>query len=132
MRANCSCRAAGQAALKLSEQKDRHADDLLYERLVRIFPQQSVIRRAEIMGASNHKWRVASLVTLSSGRRAAFDFVANHHNSVASTAVKFHDLARLEPHPARISVVRDRRPFGDLLGVLSQASSVVELNASNE
>ena len=104
----------------------------LYQRLVAIFRKESVARGVKVVGASNHTWRVSNLVTLPSGGRAAFEAVNSHHVSVASTAVKFHDLARLDPPPSRVSVVRDPASFGDLLGVLSQASAVIQLTASKE
>jgi hypothetical protein len=69
---------------------------------------------------------------LPSGDRAAFEAVNGNHNSVVSTVAKFHDLARLERAPSRVSVIRDPASFGDFLGVLSQASAVLQMAASKE
>jgi hypothetical protein len=129
--ANCALEAVHLSALKLSERRFAEASERLYTRLVRVFSADRVQRDAQIIGASNRRWQVASLVHANSGV-AIFEPVAPNHISVVSATAKFHDLARLENSPARVAVVRDKRGYGDYINLLSQAAQVVDEGVSDE
>lgn len=129
--ANCSAEAAAVSALKAAERKYEDEVDVLYRRLVTVFPKTAVERNVEFVGSSNHTWPIAALVR-SSNKIAVFEPVTKNHISVVSASAKFHDIARLEQPPKRVAVVRNKRDMGDLLNVLTQAASVVEYDASNE
>lgn len=129
--ANCSLEAVSVAIHKLSERKTAAEADLLYERLARVFTAPRVTKNAEIRGASNTNWDVASLVRVND-KQTVFEPVLNHKNSVAAVATKFHDIALLDHAPARVAVVYRKEDFGTLLGVLSQAGSVVTRNVSDD
>lgn len=115
---------------KLDERKDEEDVERLYERLVTIYTAERIAKRAPFKGDSQHEWRVDNIVQ-SNGHYAIFEHVRPQHNSVTSVAAKFHDIARLEKPPARVSVVESKKEMGDFLGVLSQASNVIEINAPN-
>jgi hypothetical protein len=68
---------------------------------------------------------VDALVTTDAGR-AVFEIVTPSPVSVAFAATKFQDIARLEPTPVRVAVVRRKAALGDLLAVVSQAARVIE------
>lgn len=123
--AGCSQEAVQLAAFKLDEHQKSDATDRLYQRLVRVFSSQNVVRDAEIRGASSTSWQVATLVT-SDGHKAVYEPVAAHPNSVASALAKFVDLSQLERSPARIAVVRSKEALGTRLSLISTAANVVE------
>lgn len=119
------------AAHRAAERKYEEENDLLYKRLVAVFPKPSVQRNVEFVGASTHKWRIAALVDLKA-RAALFETVSHHTNSVVAAAAAFHDIARLENPPRRIAVVKNKDQFGNLINVLSQAGSIMELEAPQD
>lgn len=123
--ANSSQEAVNVTSLKISEQKHRDDNALLFERLSGVFGRDSIARDAEIVGASNTAWHVASLVTIQR-RQVAFEAVAKHHNSVVSAAAKFSDIARIRQAPGRVAVVGNKKILGTYLGVLSHNASVIE------
>jgi hypothetical protein len=129
--ANCSHEAVLVTSMKLVERRDHDEADILYERLVEVFPASSVHRSATVVGASNTEWHVSSLVDVGR-RKVVFEAVNKHPNSVVFAAAKFNDLARLQHPPGRIAVVRRKAEFGTYLGVLSQAAAVIESRAADQ
>lgn len=129
--ANCSKEAVDLTVLKLSELKNNDAADALYDRLVRVFSAQRVVRNASLLGQSTTKWKVTALVHGKS-RDAIFEPVSPHHASVFAAATKFHDLAASDRAPSRIAVVESAAAFNTYLGVLSQSANVIEGKASDE
>lgn len=129
--ANCSSEAASHAAYKAAERRYEDDSDLVYSRLVSVFPKGSVERNVEISGSSNHKWPI-SAVLQERGRVVLFEPVSKYHVSVVNTATKFHDIARLERAPKRVALVKSKSELGDLVNVLSQAGSVVEYSVPDE
>lgn len=129
--ANCSQEAVALAAFKLAERRTSDAADMLFERLIGVFSRRVVARDVEVIGASNTKWHVATLVK-QDGSRAIFEPVSNHHNSIFAASTKFHDIADTENPPARIAVIRRKAEFKTYLAVLSQAADVIERDAPNE
>lgn len=128
--ANAPTRALERALARgAGRQKDAAVDKLL-ARLKSAFPRAEVKPGLEISGASTHAWDVDAVVTTDRGR-AVFDLVSPSPISVAFAATKFHDIARLDPPPARIAVVRHKASFGDLLAVVAQAARVIEEDASD-
>lgn len=128
--ANCSQQAAALTAYKLAERKFSDDTDELYQRLVRVFPQRKVAKDVEIVGQSNTRWHVATLVT---GPRAViFEPVSKHHSSVFAATTKFHDIAQAEEAPERVAVVRRKEDFKTYLAVLSQAANVIERDVPDE
>lgn len=126
---NCSQEAVHVTALRMSERKARDEIDRLYTRLVSVFQKENVHKDAEVIGASNTKHHVTTLVT-ASRRGSVFDFVANHHNSIAHASMKFSDIARLEKPPERVAVVRSKAELGTYLELLAQSANVIDRTAS--
>ncbi len=128
--AACSHEAVMMTAFKLEERKRADAADRLYDRLTRLFTPAKVARDAELLGASNTRWHVATLVT-TDGHQAVYEPVSDHPNSVASALTKFVDLAQLEHPPARIAVVRSKEALGTRLSLIATAAQVVEEGVSD-
>jgi hypothetical protein len=129
--ANCSTEAASMSALKAAERRFEEDSDILYRRLVKVFPKAEIVRDAEFVGSSTHKWPVCAIVKHGSNI-ALFEPVNKHHTSVVNAAVKFNDIARLENAPQRIAVVKQKEELGNYLNVLRQSADVVEYKVSDE
>ena len=126
--ANASLEAVQLAFMKSAEHAQQDENAILHNRLSALFSSRFVARDAQILGGSNTKWRVSSLVTLA-GSVGAFEAVSKHQMSVVSVASKFADIARSDAPPSRIAVVNSKEGLGTLLGVLTPNASVVEKTA---
>ncbi len=129
--ANCSAESVALAAYRAADRRFAEEADILYKRLTRIFTKDKVDRDVEFVGSSSHAWHVAAVVRLDN-HKALFEPVSKNHTSVVNAAAKFHDIARLEYPPARISVVKNKREMGDYFNVLAQASTVIENKAPDD
>lgn len=129
--AECSRRSYDIAYEKLCAKKHEEDEQALYIRLVSIFTEKRVVPTAKVVGASNHEWEIDALVMLD-GNRALFEYVsARNQTSYTPVAAKFHDIARLDNPPARVSVVPSFEEMGDVVALLQQASTVIELSSSD-
>jgi hypothetical protein len=129
--ANCSQRAVIETALKHEARKADTDRAVLLDRLQSAFgrPREKDV---EVRGASSVEWEVTARVSSPDNVVALFDYARPHKNSVTSVAVKFHDIARLERPPRRIVTVRNQVEMGPMIGLLSQAASVIELASASD
>jgi hypothetical protein len=123
--ANCSQEAVVQTAFKLAERRVVDETERLYTRLTSVFRPQRVARDAEVVGRSNTKWHVATLVK-SRNTDTIFEPVSNHHTSVFAASTKFRDIAGAEGAPQRVAMVRNRNEFGTHLSLLSENAHVIQ------
>ena len=130
--ASASAQAVVMTAMKAAERQERHAKEAMFAKLTSAFGADGFARDIELIGASNHRWRVDAMVERSGGR-ALFSSVTKSYISAAGTAAKFGDFARLEIPPRRVSVVSSIASLGDWYGVVANASdNIVELTADND
>lgn len=129
--AECCRRSYDIAYEKLCAKKHEEDEQTLYNRLVKVFTEKRVVPSAKIKGASTHEWEVDALVMLDGGK-ALFEYVGTRNQgSYTPVAAKFHDIARLDNPPNRVSVVPSFEEMGDVVALLQQASTVIELRASD-
>ncbi len=129
--ANCSQEAVAIAAYRLAERRFSDDAEKLYERLVKVFPHGKIAKDAEVIGQSNTRWHVATLVE-SDTRRTIFEPVSNHHTSIFAASTKFRDIAETDNAPGRVAIVRKKAELKTYLAVLSRSANVVERDAPNE
>jgi hypothetical protein len=129
--ANASQEAVSVTAIKVAERRQKDNTELLIDRLRSVFEPRFVARDVELVGASNTKWHLTSVVTVQE-RKLAFESVGQHPNSVIYAAAKFGDLARLQDAPGRVAVVSDKKALGTYLGVLSHSANVIEQKVSDQ
>lgn len=129
--ANCSVEAVAMAAFKTAERKYEEQSDKLYQKLISIFDKREVISNTNFTGSSAHSWPVSAIVTRGASV-AIFEPVSKNHMSVVNTTAKFHDFARLENPPIRISVVPRKIDMGDYINILSQAGSIIEFDVAKD
>lgn len=129
--ANCSQEAVAVAAYRLAERRFSDDTEKLYERLVRVFPRGKVARDAEVIGQSNTRWHVATLVQ-GDMRKTIFEPVSSHHTSIFAASTKFRDIAEIDNAPGRVAIVRKKAELKTYLAVLSRSANVIERDAPNE
>lgn len=120
-----SVKSAAAAIQHTEEVEEPDYADVIYDRLIRVFPSTSVERDVDVVGGSNTRWKVSSMVKIG-GRTAVFEPVRRQHNSIATVVTKFQDLGTSASPPTRVAVVRTKADFGTWLNLLSQVGSVVD------
>lgn len=101
----------------------RDAEERLFARLGRLFG--NVETHHEIVGASGTPWDVDAVVK-ADDKIILFESVLPRKQSIYATVAKYHDIARLPHAPIRVAAVSSREGLGSMLGVLSQAATVME------
>jgi hypothetical protein len=127
---NASTTAVGRALLRSAESKDRHVGNEVYERVSEIFGKPNVAKRSEIVGRET-VWDAHNVVSIG-GRRAVFEFVGEHGNSIASKFLMFSDIVKVENAPALVSVVTSLDRMNRKANLLGDVSSILELGAGSE
>lgn len=129
---NASVQAVSAAIAKSIEDKDRSWNEEVYDRVAEAFNRMNVQKAADIAG-SKDVWHVHNVVSLGSGRKAVFEFVAPHANSVANKFMMFSDLAGSDEPLALNCVVADLEKFNRARGnMLSDLANIITLGATND
>ena len=127
--ANCALSAVTLAVHKQSVLDAKESERRLFERLQRLFGHAEEHRI--ITGASGTDWDVDASVMVH-GRQVLFEAVGSSKQSIYAAVAKYHDIARLPEAPVRIASVSKREELGSMLGVLSQAASVIEASTPDD
>ena len=81
--------------------------DTVHLKLARAFASDRVTAKARVLGASTAEHQFDFLVRLSEGRTALFEVAQPAPSSIASTNLKFSDIAQAEPTWLREAVIAD-------------------------
>lgn len=129
---NASVQAASSAIMKSLEDKDRRWNEEVYDRVVDVFDHVAVQRVESVSGVKD-VWTAHNVVSFPSGRKAIFEFVSPHANSVANKFMMFSDLAEATAPLTLNCVVADLEKFNRARGaMLSDLANVIPLAASND
>lgn len=123
--AAASKRVADKVFSNLSDGDETEIEDYLRKRLESIFGVGHVEDGNKIVGSSSNEWEVSAIVH-NEDHTVVFQAVANHAYSIYRASTAFHDLLELPVPPRLVSVVKDLRILGPKLGILSQASRVIQ------
>jgi hypothetical protein len=129
--ANASVQAASAAILSASEEKERRDNAALYDRVREFFGDHAVAKHEEL-GGRDAKWQAQNVVTLSNRRKAVFELVNAHPNSISSKYIMFADLSRVEEAYSLNSVVKSIPHIGSKGAMLADVSHLVELDSPKE
>jgi hypothetical protein len=127
---SASRKAVERTAEKMAEERDVNYRDALRERVQAAFPTQSSFD-VSLVGQSTREWHFAAQVLLDQ-RRAVFDIVTPHPNSVAAAYIKFQDVAKLPAGVDGIAVASRKLAAADQVLISQAAHSVIPLDASVE
>ena len=129
--ANASVQAASWAIASASEEKERRYNAELFDRVRQFFGDRAVSKREEL-GGREARWEARNVVTLPNRRKAVFEFVTAHANSISSKYMMFSDLSRVEDAYSLNSVVKSITRIGTKGAMLADVSHLVELNSPKE
>lgn len=121
--ANCAQAVAILISHKQAALDKHDLEERLFDRLERVFGKFEPHKT--IVGDSGMEWDVDAVVRTATGE-ALFEAVSPVRQSIYATVAKYHDIARLPHPPVRLALVPSRTELGPMLGVLAQASSVIE------
>ena len=129
--ANASVRAASSSILKAAEEKDRRQNDIVYDRIARIFDPKIIAKSVEVRGARD-VWSAHNVVMFPTGGRAVFEFVSAHRNSISSKFFMFSDLSSAGAAFALNAVVEKRSAMPASGAMLEDVGNVLEIAANDD
>jgi hypothetical protein len=125
---NASAGAVARALMKAAEYKERAKNNVLFDIVSDVFGRPNVERTIEIAGRDS-VWPAHNVVSFTDRRRAVFEFVAAHTNSIANKYLMFSDLGRVDSPPSLVSVVNSIDALGSKGAMLGDVSNVIELKS---
>jgi hypothetical protein len=128
--ANASVRAASLAILRAVEDKDRRQNDVVYERITRVFDKKSVAKTMDLRGQRDH-YSAHNVVLFPSGEKAVFEFVSPHRNSISNKFLMFSDLVDSEAPLALNAVIESRAAMPSVGAMLEDVGNFIELAAND-
>jgi hypothetical protein len=128
--ASASTQAAAAALFAAERDRERRAQDQIFDRISGIFGRESVSKSMEISGKDD-TWNAHNVVALKNGRIAVFEFVKENQNSIANKFLMFSDLFRSGAGMSLNSVVKRLDALGGKGSMLGDVSHVVEITAND-
>lgn len=116
---------------RYDDESSEELEDHLRQRLTKVFGERRLADEHVLKGRSSSEWSFSAVINID-GRRAVFQAVSPHPNSVFRTNSAFHDLSILDSPPTLIAVVPSKEQLGPRLGLLSQAGRVIEADDPDE
>ena len=127
---NASANAAVEAIRSESERKFETKEDLVFDRLCRIFNDLKVVRKMEIAG-EHASWEAHNVVRLQGSDRAAiFEVMTQNSLSVASKYLMFSDL-RSKPNLILNAVVSDPDKLDSKGRMIDDVATIVRIDAAD-
>ncbi|MDE2444993.1 MAG: hypothetical protein KGO94_02370 [Alphaproteobacteria bacterium] len=128
--ANASVFAASNAIYKAVTEKEKRKNEELFEKIVRVFGKNDVVKDDEVIGR-DAVWPAHNIVSLRNNRKAIFEYITPHQNSISGKYMMFSDLAKLEDKYSLTSVVNSIDSLGPKGAMLAEVSEVIQLAASD-
>lgn len=129
--ANASARAAIDAVRHASEVQHKRQEDIVFQRVKLAFGEARVARTAEISGKRT-AWPAHNVVILSSARRAIFEPMSKHPNSVSSKFLMFSDIRDNDQKISLNVVVENIKMLDAKAMMVGDVANIVEIGASDD
>lgn len=129
--ANASNRACSEAIRAASEAKERKATERIFKRIQAVFGAKHVTRSAVLVGRHT-QWDAHNVVVFPDRRRAVFESMTAHANSVSSRFLMFSDLKAADEELSLNAVVRDTSSLGDKAQIVGNVANIVSLSATDD
>ncbi|MBZ0325594.1 MAG: hypothetical protein K8F57_05285 [Alphaproteobacteria bacterium] len=128
---NASCRAASEAVRRASEVQSRSQNERIFDRIARVFGKERVSRTTEIAG-QHVSWEAHNVIVFPNRRRAVFEYMTNHTNSVSNKFMMFSDIRAADSSISLNSVVKSLDELGEKAQMVGDVANIVPLKASDE
>lgn len=129
--ANASNKACSEAIRQASEVHARRQNERIFSRIVKVFGERFVTKSAPINGA-HASWEAHNVVVLPKDRRAVFEFMSGHPNSVSNKFLMFTDIQKAHPNFALNAVVHSVSELDEKAQIVGDIANIVEINASDD
>lgn len=129
--ANASVQAATLSIMRATEQKEKHINSELFDKIREIFGPRFVTKNQEVTGRDS-KWGAHNVVSLPNQKTAIFEFVSENQNSIANKFMMFSDLSKVENSYSLNSVVKNLTLFKEKKAMLADVSNVIEFSANKD
>lgn len=129
--ANASCVASREAIRHATEVQGRRQNEKIYERIARVFGPKIVERESEIAGR-RAIWNVHNVVTIADQRRAVFEFMTEHPNSVSNKYLMFSDIRSRNVSISLNAVVSNLQRLDTKAQMISDVANVIQIGADDE
>lgn len=129
--ANASNRACSDAIRAASEAKGRRENDRIFERIEKVFGPKQVNRSIDLAGRHAH-WEAHNVVIFPDRRRAVFEAMTSHPNSVSSRFLMFSDIKSADEDISLNAVVRDLSSVDEKAQIIGNVANIVAFDATDE
>ncbi len=129
--ANASCRAAADAVRRAAEVQSRNRNEQIYDRVATVFGKRFVAKTAEIAGRYA-SWDAHNVIVFPDRRRAVFEYMTSHANSISSKFMMFSDIRSVDESISLNSVVRSLDELDEKARIISDVANIVPIKASDD
>lgn len=129
--ATCSQEVAIKFAHRIFQRQRADIGELVFDKLEKIFGEQSVAKDFDFLGASQSHWHI-DVVVKRGDQVSLFDTVTPWAQSVAFTLAKFGDIRLLDNPPPRTAVLASKTGYGSWLTALAQNGSILQAAANDD
>lgn len=129
--ANASNTACSEAIRSASEARGRKENERIFERIQAVFGPKIVAKTADILGRHAH-WEAHNVVVFPDRRKAVFESMSMHGNSVSSRFLMFSDIKAADETVSLNAVVKDIEQLDEKAQMVGDIANIVALSASDE
>jgi len=129
--ANASSQASSEAVRQAIDTKLRAQNERIFERIRTVFGEQSVARSVDITGR-HASWEARNVVVFSDRRKAIFEHMTSHPNSVSSKFLMFTDIKSADLGISLNAMVRDIRNLDEKAQMIADVGNIIQMSATDE
>lgn len=129
--ANASSVASHDAIRRASEVQGRRQNEKIFEQISRVFGAKTVARSAEINGR-HATWDAHNVVIFPNQRKAIFEYMTEHSNSVSSKFLMFSDIRAKSDETSLNAVVRRIDQLDRKAQLVGDVANILPLDASDD
>lgn len=128
---NASNKACSEAIRHAEEAKGRRQNERIFQRIQDIFGRKSVARSADIRGR-HAEWEAHNVVIFPDRRKAIFEPMTSHANSVSSKFLMFTDIKAAEQTISLNAVVRNFENLDEKAQMIGDVANIVSIDSSDD
>lgn len=128
---NASSRAAAEAVRRASDIQSRSQNERIFDRIAKVFGKKSVARKTEIPGR-HASWDAHNVIVFPDRRRAVFEYMTNHANSISNKFMMFSDIKAVDDSISLNSVVKSLDDLGEKAQLVGDVANIVPMRATDD